>query len=80
LRQAHSLFQIEFSTEGDLVLPLSISSILRFLVDLKQMLSLLPRLPVSYSVYLSFNTVSQKAATTQDATNQVSLYCFLFYV
>jgi hypothetical protein len=52
LRQVYSVFQSEFFTECDLVLPLSIYSILFFLKAMQYLLRLLPRLLVT-SIYPS---------------------------
>ena len=73
LRQVHSLFQSELSTECGLVLPLSILvSSLFFLRPSSSCLPLLTRLPVIYIIppYLSFNAVFEKAVPTQNVANQ----------
>jgi len=67
-RHVHSLFQSEFSRQCYLVLPLSDSSI--FLSS--SCLRLLPRLPIS-TLYLSSNNVLEKAVSTQDVSNPLSL-------
>ena len=46
--QVHSPLHSEFSTEGDNVLPLSISNILFFSLSSSSLLPLLPRLPVTF--------------------------------
>ena len=78
LRQHHSLFQSEFCTECDLVLPLSICSILSFpLCNPVSAYVFFPFLPsLNSSLYLPFNNVYQKPVPTQDVTNPVSLPTF----
>jgi hypothetical protein len=74
LRQVHSRCQSEFSTQCDLVLPLSISSILSF--PLCYPVSAYIFFPVLPPLYLSFNNVLYKAVPTQDVTNPVNLPSF----
>jgi len=79
LRPVHSLFQSQFSTQCDLVLPLAISSILFFPLKVNSScLCLLLRLPITsvFPLYLSLNSLFQKAVPTQDVTNPVSLTSF----
>jgi hypothetical protein len=54
LQQDHSLFQSTFSTECDLVLPLSISTII---MTSSSYLCLLPYLPISYILSSIFSSV-----------------------
>jgi hypothetical protein len=71
LWQVHSLFQSEFSRDCDLLLPLTIFTILSFPS------SCLRRLPVSSILLsLSFSNIFQKATPTQDVTNPVNLPLF----
>ena len=72
-QQIHSLFQTEFSTECDLVLFLSITSILS-----SSCLRLLPRLPVTSILPSIFPFLTfYKTVPTQDVTNPGSLPSFL---
>jgi len=78
LRQVHSLYQSQFSTQCDLVLPLSVYSIISFsLRSSTSCLRLPPRLPYVLSFPLSFSNVF----FTQHVTNQLAfllLICMLF--
>ena len=69
LRQAHSLFQSQFSTGCDLVLPLPTSTLFRFLQVIQQLLTS----SSSYSLLPFIQQSFQQAVPTQDLTNQVSL-------
>ena len=74
----HTLFQSEFSTECDLVLPLSVSSIFGFLQVIQQLLMSSSSSSSNFypSFYRSFNNI-QKAVSVQDVTNPVSLLLFI---
>ena len=78
LRQVQSHFQSGFSTEGDLVLPLSIYSSLSFLSIFQWLLasSSSSSRHLYLSICLSFNNVIQKAVFTHNVTNPVSLPSF----
>jgi hypothetical protein len=69
LSTVHNLFQSLFSIECDLVLPLSISSILSSVAACFYLLIFPSH---QSSLYLSFHNVSQKAVRTQDVPNPVS--------
>ena len=79
-RQVYNLFQNQLYKEGDILLPLSISSTLSFPEGIQQLLMSFPSSSCHFypSTYLSFNNVFQKAVLTQDVTNPVNLsflYC-----
>ena len=78
LWQVHTLFQSEFSTECNLVLPLSNSSIINCLKVIQQlfMSSCSSSSNFCPSFYLSFSNI-QKAVSMQDVTNPFSLLLFV---
>ena len=76
LRQFHSVFKSQFSTQCDLMFPLSVTSIIFFIKVIQQLLMSSPS--SSRHFYPSINSVFQKAVSSQSVTNPVSLpssYC-----
>ena len=67
LRPVHSIFQSEFSTACDLVLPLSNSVSSRFLKVIQQLLT--STSSCSPPFYLPFNNLFQNPVPKQDMTN-----------
>ena len=81
LLQVHSLFQSDFSTEGDLALPLSISSILFFsLRSSSACLHLLPRLPVTSILPSIFPSITCFVKQFLRKTCPIQLTFLLFIV
>ena len=87
LWQVHSLWQSKFSTEYDLVLPLSISDILissRFLKVIQKLLTSSSSSSLHFCI--PFNNLFEKAVLTQDMTSSVSTissfnfqYAYIFF-
>ena len=77
LRQVHSLFQSDFCTQRNLVLPLSVSRDLssRFLKIIQQMLTYFSLSSHHFypSFHLSSNSVFYNVVLTQDVTNSFRL-------
>ena len=80
LREIHYLFQGEFPTECDLVLPLSVSSFPLFFKVIQYLLTFSSSSShhLHHSLYISFNKVFYKAVPAQDVNSPVilpSFYC-----